>query len=268
MILLIATAWSAALTTVLYLFSTRMPWYQITSIKPVSLPSISLSTLEISADIEIVVEIENANFVGVEIHATYCDLYYPDWNGELRHIGDMTDKYDNANTGLMSNLFVWNSNENVTSVSDSNNGVKLPPRKSSTKPYNLLSIKNMSPSTYLNTIYNAIQSGGTIDMSFSLLAHVKSLVNENHSGLVPLTLGLMCNNKINTLSIVPQIVDRNCSIEFIQPGWVKDIQGKRNALKSEATKRHKKSGSVLHKDKRDIEMSAEEHERFLTWQEI
>jgi len=231
--------------------------------KPVSLPTISLSTFGLSADMEVSVEIENENFVGVEIHATFVDLYYPDWNGELRHIGDMTDKYS-LNNGIISNMFAWASKDIDTSI----DGVRVPPRKTSSKPYNLLSIKNMTASTILNVVQNALQSGGTIDMSFSLITHVKSLINENQAGLVPLTLGLMCNNKINALAIVPQIVDRNCSIELVQPGWVKDVQGKRNDFIKEARKRHEKSGSILHKDRRDIEMTNEEHERFLTWQHI
>lgn len=243
-------AWSATVTSFLFLASPRMPFYQVTTMKPVSLPWISFPTFDVSCQVVSEVVIENDNFVGAEIHSTFADLYYPDWYGNLRHIGDLTDQPDG----------MWNGTD--TSVQ-----ATLLPRQTASKPYNLISIRNMSPNTYLNLVQNAISSGGTIELSFSLVAHIKTLAGKNQ-GVMPVTIGMMCDNRLNTLRFPAQIVERNCTFEFVTPGWVDDVDLKRKHMKSKAMKRYGNSGSILHNDPRQKALTEDEEKRQLIWHEI
>lgn len=86
-----------ATSSLLFIVTPRMPLYQVTSLT-ISKLHFSFTKLTLSATILAGVQIENANFIGADIHATIVDIYYPDWNGDLYHVGVLKEtnaNYDN-----------------------------------------------------------------------------------------------------------------------------------------------------------------------------
>jgi len=232
-------------------------------------------------------QIENANFVGGDLHATIVDLYYPDWNGDLVHIGVLretattvstpttTSSVGNGGNGNDNVSGSKNTGKNGNSKSNGKNSCtntridsdikknklkkekrelnsggndavneekdkdlddygmcpsspkpsppslpffKIQPRGISTSKSDAvtITIDNLRPGVYLNIIWDAIAQRGSLDMSISGAAHIKS---QSHPLGIPLSLGIMCDNKVNLLRYPIQILGRNCVVRNVSTGW-------------------------------------------------
>ena len=88
-----AIAWTLSCCAAIFIVSPRYPYYQITELRLVSFSPIKLLLRwVVTCTLEADIEIDNANFVGAEVHSAVMDLYYPD-DGVLRYIGDLRDKH-------------------------------------------------------------------------------------------------------------------------------------------------------------------------------
>jgi len=88
---ILATVVSSA---VLYLTSPRFPLYQIKTLRLLSLDVWNLVTRQtLTLTVEAEVELYNANFLWSSVHATAVDMYYPDFDGNLRRLGQLHDKH-------------------------------------------------------------------------------------------------------------------------------------------------------------------------------
>jgi len=88
-----AIAWTLSCCAAIFLVSPRYPYYQITEIRLVSFSPIKLLLRwVVTCTLEADIEIDNANFVGAEVHSAIMDMYYPD-DGVLRYVGDLRDKH-------------------------------------------------------------------------------------------------------------------------------------------------------------------------------
>mmetsp|Transcript_16172 Transcript_16172/g.19761 ORF Transcript_16172/g.19761 Transcript_16172/m.19761 type:complete len:312 (-) Transcript_16172:58-993(-) len=240
-----------ATSSLLYLFAPQMPMYQVTTLKFVKF-DISYSNLAISAKILAGIQIDNANFIGADLHSTIVDIYYPDWNGELIHIGTLKETViekkekkneqeciDNnveilPNEKIANEMNAQNLNtqrERKSHEDEDDRGICLPhgsnneaystpfftiiPRGISTSIPDAVTIdiENMKPKIYLNLLKDALLSRGSLEMLVSGVAHVKSPLG------IPLSLGLVCDNNINLTKSPLQIVGRNCLVKSISTGW-------------------------------------------------
>ena len=252
MISLLGTLALLATSSLLFIVTPRMPLYQVTSLQIISLKISSYLKMKISAKILAGVQIENANFIGADLHATIVDIYYPDWNGEFRHIGVLKEtnaadtdgekiciekkeneenekkegKNENENNIINSSTSIITNNDEEK---EDDHGICLPPDNNDSTPFftiqpRAVSISNsdavtiivndISPSVYLNLIKDAIVKRGSIEIFISGVAHVKSPLG------IPLSLGILCDNTVNLLQMPIQIIGRSCAVKSVSTGWL------------------------------------------------
>jgi len=204
-----------------YASNLNIPFYRVISLRIVKV-HVMLSFIynfQFSAEITTGFDIDNPNALGVDIYAVMGDLYYPDWYGELQHIGVLHASNETVKNGgqiqeiKLSKVVVG---ENVTYSS------KIPPispifsikpRVTTVSRSDFISIllKDLSPKIYLNLIKHWIKNGGVVEIIASFVAHVK----------VPLggamSFGIFCNHGVKLYS--RKIVNRNCSVSSISVGW-------------------------------------------------
>lgn len=206
-----------ATASIMYYFAApSMPFYKITNIRLKRL-RIDLAG-RLHAIILAGIEIENDNIVGADLHSTIVNLYYPDWNGNLQHLGFATE------TKCIGSSFSSPFSVTHRTEKEDDRGMCL----SYQDPFFTVKAKTISTShpeavtvyimdvgyrTYLHMLKNAIYGGGTLDILVSGVAHVKS-----HIG-IPLSLGIICDNTLHLLNYPMQIVGKTCVVEGISTGW-------------------------------------------------
>jgi len=223
-------------SSLLYLMTPRMPSYQITSIR---LATVNLSyLLRLDCQLFAGIQVENTNFFGADIHAALVDIYYPDWDGTLNHIGVLREVQKKAEVKL---CYATATDRNPTGVilrgRDTSDSVSnessmcladdidtkksapfltIQPRSITISDADIVSIilKNVGPYTYFNAIKDAIKTGGTIDILISGVAHVKSSLG------LPLSLGIICDNTLDLFGRpTVQIAGRRCTVRNVWTGW-------------------------------------------------
>ena len=196
-----------------------MPLYNVTSLRLVRFTKSSFFDLEFSAKVLAGIVIDNQNFVGVDIYAALADIYYPDWYGNLQQIGFLRDTTELRK--INDKLTCSNKKiEDDGKVCLSDSSASLPflsvqPRSITMSDADVVSlfIENIGPKTYLNLLKDAFNSGGSLEILVSGVAHVKSPLG------IPLSFGVICDNTVDLMARKIQIVGRKCSVESINAGW-------------------------------------------------
>jgi len=204
-----------------YATNLNIPFYQVISLRIVKV-RVMLSFIynfQFSAEITTGFDIDNPNALGADIYAVMGDLYYPDWYGELQHIGVLhasneTVKNDGYIQEIKLNKVVVGENITYSSkISPISPVFSIKPRVTTVSRSDLVSIflKDLSPKIYLSFIKDWIKNGGVVEIIASFVAHVK----------VPLggamSFGIFCSHGVNLYS--RKIVNRNCSVNSISIGW-------------------------------------------------
>ena len=188
----------------------QMPLYQVLSPRLVSLAVSSISNLELNAKFLAGISVENSNLVGAEIHSALVDLYYPDWDGSMQHIGYVEEAnkiFQNMENGT------WTTENDISNPPQPI--IKVHPRNISISEPDMISIfiQKIRPNTYLNIMKNVYKNWGSIDILSSGVAHVKSPLG------ISLSLGVICDNTINLFSFPLKVIGKECIIDGVNPGW-------------------------------------------------
>lgn len=232
-----------AVSSLLFIGAPKMPLYQIMSLKMTKF-RLNFSTLAVTTEIMAGIQIQNENIVGADLHATIIDLYYPDWNGNLTHIGfaketiSTSDGDDGTKRMCMkknnSDEMKENKKRQKKEKENNDHGICLPdghtslnssstpfftikPRGTSISESDAVTIfvNDLSPKVYLNLVKDAIIGIGSLELFISGAAHIKSPPG------IPLSVGLMCENSINLLQIPTEILGKNCEVRSASAGFAR-----------------------------------------------
>ena len=233
MILLQALAGALVASGVVFVMTPRMPTYQLSGIH---LYDFSISPfLSLDCHMRAGIEVDNANFFGAEIYSTLMDVYYTDWHGILTPIGIVQETLDDSSSTSSKWAFMYSESSNNTrsnhrpgkrgtfNTGNTNNDnsttrgpfLSILPRAVTISDAHAISIflKNLTPRVYLSIIFDAIKSGGSLDMLVSGVAHVHSALG------LPLTLGIVCDNSLSVRWRPFHITSRYCEVKSIMMGW-------------------------------------------------
>jgi hypothetical protein len=304
-------------SAVLYFNSPRFPFYQITTLRLLKFDVWNLLWRQtITATVEAEVEMENANFIWSQVHATAVDMYYPDWHGRIQLLGNLQDKHSHSHNYQRRTItsqtndyiyfeiadedsngqrnhkdkveehtlravdsqsvdepyfvtFSWKDTITTDTTVDkmliaapskekrkhtrekkikNPNPVTMPPRSNVVMQDNIISVDRLSPSVYLNIVWDVLSTTkapfGKFHMYNTGVAHVKALVAGSQLLAIPATVEVMCDNVIDTLVYPARVVDRVCTPVEVIPTWL-DLESSRQMMGQKLIKRLQDHGSVL-----------------------
>lgn len=243
-----AIAWALGANALVYIALPRMPLYQVSAFRIAGIwptvPSL-FSGINVNAKMQAGLSVQNANFIGADVHGVAMDMFYEDWYGELRHIGNLQDKasiicdvadlvHDEITFQLKcptsaSPLLSVNARDTTQSEGDLVN----------------MYLRNVTPGTQFQMIKDAVQAGGNIEIITSGVLHVK----QSTLGL-PLSAGLVCSNSFNTMTLPWVVTGHDCVVEDVLPGW-SNIEEHTQRLREKTLMKHRETGKVLNIKKKD-----------------
>jgi hypothetical protein len=119
---------AAASTLVLQHFcKPRLPVYKM-SVQGFPVPQFLQGQL--ATQLEAQIEMHNDNYVPIDVHALWFDMYYMDWDGNLQHIGQVQDKRQKDYMDLQEAEKREKSKQSGKQVSDKKNATSVNATKS------------------------------------------------------------------------------------------------------------------------------------------
>jgi hypothetical protein len=156
------------------------------------------------------VDLHNYNFVQIDVHGLAFDMFYMNWDGELKHIGHIQDKYlaELAPNATLS----WRLRSKG----------KTPPASpiwQIAKRADFSSSINLYAVCFLRRLYGSIsrllwsiwKGGGRIVLPTTGVAFIKA------NSATPFTVSIICDNLVNTWTL--QVQGLECALKQLKPGW-------------------------------------------------
>jgi hypothetical protein len=183
-------------------FKPRLPQYtfQIQSFVPKFLSSNAKLAYQLTSDIQM----HNDNFIAIHIYALSFDLFYPDWQQRLHHVGQVTDSRQQEEPDRDFDTPLW----------------VLPPRQNFQMTDDVIMIPNGGAMVMSSLSWDALSKGGILQIPLSGVIHIKA------DGKIPVTMGMICDNLLNIWKL--QVQGLSCQIASLEPGWSDlDLVGER-----------------------------------------
>lgn len=243
-----ALAWALAANSLIYIAVPRMPLYQVSALRLIAAwPTITslFSGINVSAKMQAGLSVHNANFVGANVHGVLMYMYYTDWYGDLRHIGDLRDRSASESiTSCDADEMVYNE---LTYESKCPAKTSKDPLLSVTARQTTMSdedlvymyLRNVSPGTQYQMAKDALLSKGKIEILTSGVLHVK----QPNLGL-PMTVGLVCSNSFDLVTFPWLVIGHDCVIEDVFPGW-SSIEEHGARIRKKTLRKYRETGKVL-----------------------
>lgn len=167
---------------------------------------------EIQTTLDTNVVMDNVNYVKTDIHAIAFDVYFPNWDGTLHHIGHVRDKaHYKASTELYKSTIdttattiktpetpLWTMHARKQFQTNDKMHMRVPPMQM------LKSIGHL--------LWQAIKGRGKIQMPATGVAHVKA------SNSAKVTISMTCDNELNIFTM--NMEGRKCSLDKLATGWI------------------------------------------------
>ena len=200
------------------------------------------------------VKLTNDNFVHIDIHALSFDLFYPDWQGRLNHIGHVHDSQQSPNNDQDEN-----SSNGISDAIMSNSPPlwALSPRKSfETTDEVLMQPAGLSWDTFRtmsNLSWDIVTRSMQLEVPSSGVIHVKA------NSRIPLTLSILCDNLMDITTLEMQGV--KCELHTMDLGW-QNLSNTAQKLRT-VVQSTKPSDQILEGDGKSVSESFEEQYQML-----
>ena len=193
-------------TAVNQIFKPRLPAYRL-DVRPWNDPWKAVASHvwtdhKISSALPATVSFFNDNYLNLDVHALWFDLFYMDWDGKLQQIGDLRDRYQ----------VLPSSSANAT-----NTPLWSIPGRSEFAIKDTLYIGSLWSSTVgmltnSRFYWSLWKGGGRLTMPTTGVAHLRA------NGQAKLTVAFVCDNVMDMWSLTVQGVD--CQMRELAVGWV------------------------------------------------
>jgi hypothetical protein len=184
----------------------------------------------------------NDNYLNLDVHALWFDLFYMDWDGRLQRIGELRDKQQIDRQRQKQQSSLSNSNT-TTSTANSDLPLWSIPGRSEFAIKDTLYIGSLwscavgmlTNSRFWHALYHG---GGHVAMPTTGVAHLKT------NGQAKLTVAFVCDNVMNTWTLTIQGVD--CTLRELSPGWTNmTLATEQVRAYAQETLRAKENGHVM-----------------------
>lgn len=157
------------------------------------------------------VKMQNDNFVQIDIHALSFDLFYPNWQGDLHHIGNVHDTQQRTCDRDEAAVDDY-STDDTDSLCPSAALWALHPRQLFETSDNVFMVPSGGVGVLSSLSWDLMKQWGEVQLPSTGVIHLKA------NGKIPLTLSIFCHNVLNTWSM--EMKGLTCSLDNIDLGWV------------------------------------------------
>jgi hypothetical protein len=241
MVAFVASWWvgalAAASTIVLQHFvKPRLPVYKI---RIQNYPMLKWMQGKVTTKLHTSIEMHNDNYLPIDVHALWFDMYYMDWDGNLEHIGEVQDQRqkklsEEKDAAIQSKVKViqalkdkHNQLKNALSKSIRNDPMwKIAPRSnfSVTDELYVSTHPGSIAKTASRLVWSWWKGVGHLIVPTTGVAHIKT-----HKS--PFTVSIVCDNAVNTWTM--QVQGLECTLHQVVPGWT-DLAKSADTLRDHA----------------------------------
>lgn len=192
----------------MFLVHELMPKVPLYKVKVTNLPWLSWRGGEIQTTLKADVHMDNVNYVKTDIHAIAFDVYFPNFDGTLHHIGHVRDKahykasteYKTVNTTNIATpeTPLWTMHARKTFKTHDDMHMRVPPKQM---------MKSMG-----HLLWQIFSGRGLISMPATGVAHVKA------SNSAKVTISMICDNELNVFTM--NMEGRKCTLDKLATGWI------------------------------------------------
>jgi hypothetical protein len=153
------------------------------------------------------VDLRNENFVQIDVHGLVFDMFYMNWDGELKHVGLVQDRHlvrVDTSASSPSSFSWWKSPKPIW---------QIPPRADFTSTAELYIACFLSRfyGTITRLVWSIWVGGGSLILPTTGVAFIKA------NSQMPLTVSIVCDNRFDTWTLQVQGVE--CVLHQLNPGW-------------------------------------------------
>lgn len=181
--------------------------------------------------------LRNDNYVPIDIYSLACDIYYPDWQGGLNHIGNVQDTQQ---VELKSNISCRGGDGNAAGKEECEE-----PKKHALWEIQARHTFEKDDHVYLQPVpigfgaltsllYDMFWQFGKVNVPSSMTVQVKA------NKKIPITMSILCDNELNIWSL--EMVGVTCELDNLMLGW-SDMPGKVERLRNKTIEGHQPQSS-------------------------
>ena len=161
---------------------------------------------ELTATLSADVHMRNENYVKTDVHALAFDLYFPNWDGTMHHIGHVRDRahfkaseeWKAFNTTILTpETPLWTMQARQAFDTQDEVHLRIPPRQL---------MKSMG-----HLLWQAIRGYGTLTLPSTGVIHAKA------SSSAKVTISIICNNTLNVFTMA--VEGNECVMNKLASGW-------------------------------------------------
>ena len=209
-----------AATAVQQVLKPRLPAYRL-DVRPWDDPWTALAEhvwvdgdSSLASAIPAAVSFFNDNYINLDVHALWFDLFYMDWDGNLQRIGELRDRQQIDRQRKVDGVA---GNASTTTTLSNNLPLWSIPGRSEFAVKDTLYIGSLwscavGMLTNSRFYWSLYKGGGHVAMPTTGVAHVRA------NGQAKLTVTFVCDNVMNTWTLSVKGVD--CTLRELSPGWV------------------------------------------------
>ena len=164
---------------------------------------------EIQTTLKTDVTMDNVNYVKTDIHAIAFDMYFPNFDGQLLHIGHIRDK-----AHYMASLEDYHVESDVKIKTPEQPLWTMQARKTFQTQDDMH--MNISPKQIITSVghllWQAVKGRGTVTLPATGVAHVKA------SNSAKVTISMICDNELNVITM--NMEGRKCTLDKLATGWI------------------------------------------------
>lgn len=208
MVLPTAVYYALLILPAMFMVHELMPKVPLYKVQVKNWPLLFWSDGDFVTTLETNVVMDNVNYVKTDIHAIAFDVYFPNFDGTLHHIGHVRDKahykasteYKTIDTTSIPTpeTPLWTMHARKQFQTSDQMHMRVPPMQM------LKSIGHL--------LWQAIKGRGKIRMPATGVAHVKA------SNSAKVTISMTCDNELNIFTM--NMEGRKCSLDKLATGWI------------------------------------------------
>ncbi|CAJ1961697.1 unnamed protein product [Cylindrotheca closterium] len=177
--------------------------------------------------------LRNDNYVPIDIYALACDVYYPDWQGGLNHIGHVhdTQKVELEAAALACRGGDANAVNDEECVEPKKQPLwKIQPRSDFEKDDHVyLQPVSIGFGALTSLLYDMFWQYGIVYVPSSMTVQVKA------NNKIRVTMSILCDNELNVWTL--KLVGTTCEIDTLMMGW-SDMPGQVERLRTKTIDGH------------------------------